>query len=224
VNREGASEMTATAVYIIDDDAEVRTAASFLVKAMGHHNHPFATGTDFLDALPYLDPGCMLVDLQMEDIAGIDLIRATTPVRAAFPVVVMTAHADVENTVAAMKAGAFDVLQKPVSAARLAEALMLARQSLDPPPQPTLDDSIPALARQYRLTDRQTQVLRGLVALGSNKKIAADLQISIRTVEMHRAAVMSKLDVRSLPALLRLLVAATIRPQPVQPFLARAAA
>jgi two-component system, LuxR family, response regulator FixJ len=205
-----------TSVYIIDDEPEVRTMTSWLVQELGYRNHPFATAADFLDALPHLEPGCMLVDLYMEEMPGIELIRETASLRASFPAVVMTGRADVDNAVEAMKAGAIDILQKPVSLEQLAEVLELARQVLEPPPQPTLDDSVPLLARQHQLTGRQTAVLRGLVAGRANKEIAADLEISTRTVEMHRAAVMAKLDVQSLPALLRLLVTATVRPRPVQ--------
>jgi two-component system, LuxR family, response regulator FixJ len=210
------------AVYIIDDDPIVRTSTSWLVQALGYRNHPFAEAMDFLDALPHLNRGCMLIDLRMAGMSGIELIRATAPVRASFPVVVMTGHADVENAVEAMKAGAIDILQKPVSAERLGEVLSLAQQSLDPPSPPTLDDSIPVLARQHHLTDRQTHVLQGLVAGRANKQIAADLEISTRTVEMHRAAVMAKLGVHSLPALLRVLLMASVRPMPVESSLARA--
>jgi two-component system response regulator FixJ len=211
-----------TAVYIIDDEPEVRKMTSWLVQELGYNNHPFATGTDFVEALPHLKPGCMLVDLRMEEMSGIEVIRATASVRASFPAVVMTGYADVENAVEAMKAGAIDILQKPVDIERLADVLQLAQQSLEPSPQPSLDDSVPLLAEQHQLTHRQTAVLRGLVAGRANKEIAADLKISTRTVEMHRAAVMAKLDVHSLPALLRVLVAVTVKPQPPQSFSARA--
>lgn len=198
------------AVYIIDDDSDVRRATSQFVKALGYRNHPFASGSDFLDALPYLEPGCMLVDLRLGDMSGVDLLRATASRRAEFPAALVTGHADIETTVEAMRAGAQDVLQKPTDPQRLGHVLQRAAQGLETITKPSLDGSIPALAREHCLTERQVAVLRRLVDGQSNKQIAIDLAISPRTVEMHRATVMAKLGVKSLPALLQVLVAATM--------------
>jgi len=205
-----------TSVYIIDDEPLVREVVSELVQDLGCPNRPFASGTAFLEALPDLDPGCMLVDLCMEDLSGIDLIRATAPVRQSFPAVLMSGHATIENAVRAIKAGAIEILQKPIDTKRLRDALALADQALEAIPPQSLEDCVPVVADRYRLTGRQTDVLHALVAGKSNKQIAAQLSISSRTVEMHRAAVMAKLGVRSLPELLRVLVAATVRPDAAQ--------
>ncbi len=197
-------------VYIIDDDADVRKMTSWLVQELGYSNYPFASATDFLDALPHLKPGCMLVDLYMPDMSGIALIRATAPVRDAFPAILISGYSEVDNAVEAMQAGALDVLRKPLALARLETALARVNEKLAPPDPPSIDDIIPGIAQAHGLTERQMQVLRGLAAGQSNKAIGSDLTISTRTVEMHRAAVMTKLGVNSLPALLRLLLAATV--------------
>ncbi len=205
-----------TSVYIIDDEPLVREVVSELVQDLGCTNRPFASGTAFLSALPDLDPGCMLVDLRMHELSGIDLIRATALVRQSFPAVLMSAHATVENAVEAMKAGAIEILQKPIDTERLKDALALADQVMEAVPTQNLEDCVPYVANRYRLTGRQTDILQALVAGKSNKQIAGQLSISTRTVEMHRAAVMAKLGVHSLPELLRVLVAATGRAEPVQ--------
>lgn len=207
--------MNAVPVYIIDDEQQVRTMTSQMVQELGYLNYPFATATDFLDALPHLKPGCVLVDLQMEDMSGIDLIRASSAVRSSFPAILVTGHAQVGNAVEAMQAGALDVLQKPVALDRLEGALAAAFDSLSAHTPPSLEDAAPMLASRHGMTKRQTAVLHALVAGKSNKQIAADLSLSTRTVEMHRAGVMAKLEVNSLPALLRMLVAETVRvPEP----------
>ena len=132
--------MNETPVYIIDDEQEVRTLTSWMVQELGYLNYPFATATDFLDALPHLKPGCALVDLRMADMSGIDLIRATSAVRASFPAILVTGFAEVGNAVEAMQAGALDVLQKPVTLDRLEDALAAAFKTLAPRKLPTLDD------------------------------------------------------------------------------------
>lgn len=203
--------MNAVPVYIVDDEQHVRTMTSAMVQELGYLNYPFASATDFLDAMPHLKPGCVLVDLQMEDMSGIDLIRASSAVRSSFPALLVTGHAQVGNAVEAMQAGAIDVLQKPVALARLEAALAAAFATLEARKAPTLEDELPAFAAVHGLTKRQTAILGGLVAGKSNKQIAADLSISTRTVEMHRAGVMAKLEVNSLPALLRVILAATVQ-------------
>lgn len=205
-----------TSVYIIDDEPLMREVVSELVHDLGCSNRPFASGGAFLDALPDLDPGCMLVDLCMEELSGIDLIRATAPVRQSFPAIMMSGHATIENAVQAMKAGAIEILQKPIDTERLKDALALADQAMEAVPAQSLEDCVPLVADRYCLTGRQTDVLHALVAGKSNKQIAGQLSISTRTVEMHRAAVMAKLGVRSLPELLRVLVVATVRPDAAQ--------
>ena len=201
-----------TAVYIIDDEPIVREVVSELEQDMGCAHHLFASGTAFLSALPELDPGCMLVDLCMDELSGIDLIRATADVRRSFLAVVMSGYTNIEKAVEAMKAGAIEILQKPLNIEQLKGALELASQALDQLSAHDLDDCVPYIARHYQLTGRQPGVLQALVSGKSNKQIAGQFSISTRTVEMHHAAVMAKLKIHSLPELLRLLVAATVRP------------
>jgi two-component system, LuxR family, response regulator FixJ len=210
-------------VYIIDDEADVRRMTSWLVQELGYFNHPFATATDFLEGLPHLKPGIVLVDLRMDDMSGIDLIRATAHVRAAFPVLLMSGYAEVESAVEAMQAGALDVLRKPLDLKRLGDVLARAHETLQPAAPPSLDSAIPQLARKHDLTGRQTEVLQNLAEGRSNKEIAEIMSIATRTVEMHRAAVMAKLEVSGLPGLLRLLLAETVVSAPPRPAIKRAA-
>jgi two-component system, LuxR family, response regulator FixJ len=210
-------------VYIIDDEADVRRMTSLLVQELGYFNHPFATPTDFLEGLSHLKPRIVLVDLRMDDMSGIELIHATAEVRASFPVILMSGYAEVENAVEAMKAGALDVLRKPLDLERLGKVLKRGLYMLKPALPPSLDNVIPQFARRHDLTDRQTEVLRNLAAGKSNKEIAAVLSIATRTVEMHRAAVMAKLEVNGLPGLLRALLAETVAAPLPQPTINRVA-
>lgn len=194
-------------VYLVDDDEAIRRSASFMLKTSGFIVAAFASGTEFLKAAHELDIGCVLLDVRMPDIDGL-AVQAELKVRGiVWPVIVMTGHGDVTVAVAAMKAGAVDFLEKPFEKAELFAALEDGFARIDQSGH-RAERAALAVIRLEALTPRERDVLRGLVNGLPNKTIAYDLAISPRTVEIHRAHLMTKLEVRSLAAALRIAFAA----------------
>lgn len=188
--------MTPSPIYIVDDDEAIRRSLSFLLKTSGHAVRCFAGGIDFLKEAAGLEPGCVLLDVRMPDIDGLEVQRELRARGVMLPVIIMTGHGDVGMAVAAMKVGATDFIEKPFEKAALLEAIDAACAQVAA--------SKNAGARLNILTDREREVLSGLVDGLPNKSIAYDLGISPRTVEIHRANLMQKLDVRSLSEALRI--------------------
>jgi two-component system, LuxR family, response regulator FixJ len=182
---------------VVDDDRDVRRSISFMLGAAELTSHPFASGTDFLSGLDDLQPGCVLLDIRMPQVDGFQVMAELRARGVAWPVVVMTGHGEVSIAVRAMKLGAVDFLEKPFSEEALlgcfenAFALLAERSEAAGRRQHALD-------RIAQLTARETEVLQGLLAGRSNKLLAQDLGISLRTVEMHRGNMMSRLQVDSL--------------------------
>ena len=194
-------------VYLVDDDDAIRRSASFMLKTSGFIVAAFASGTDFLKAAHGLGIGCVLLDVRMPDIDGL-AVQAELKARGiVWPVIVMTGHGDVSVAVAAMKAGAVDFLEKPFEKAELLAALEDGFARLHQNGH-RAERAAVAVIRLEALTPRERDVLRGLVNGLPNKTIAYDLAISPRTVEIHRAHLMTKLEVRSLAAALRIAFAA----------------
>lgn len=194
-------------VYLVDDDEAIRRSASFMLRASGYAVTTFASGTEFLEAAEGLAAGCVLLDVRMPDVSGLDVQQSLRQKGIAYPVVVMTGHGDVTVAVQAMKGGAIDFIEKPFDKTTLIEALddgftRLGQAST------TLSRREEAQARLRVLTPRELEVLEGLVRGYPNKTIAYDLGISPRTVEVHRANLMQKLDVASLSEALRVAFAA----------------
>lgn len=194
-------------IYLVDDEDAVRRSASFLLKTAGFSVTAFASGTAFLKEARQLAPGCILLDVRMPEMDGLEVQRELNARGIAMPVVVLTGHGDVTTAVQAMKAGAVDFLEKPFERGALLAALeagfaRLARGHEDHASQQEAE------LRLAALTPRERDVLLGLVHGHPNKTIAYDLGISPRTVEVHRANLMSKLDVRSLSEALRIAFAA----------------
>jgi len=194
-------------VYLVDDDDAIRRSASFMLKTSGFRVETFASGTDFLKVARGLDPGCILLDVRMPDIDGL-AVQAELKARGiALPVIVMTGHGDVTVAVAAMKAGAVDFLEKPFEKAELTAALDDGFARIERTGH-RAERGAQAVIRLEALTPRERDVLRGLVNGLPNKTIGYDLGISPRTVEIHRAHLMTKLSVRSLSEALRIAFAA----------------
>ena len=194
-------------VYLVDDDEAIRRSASFMLKTSGFIVSAFASGTDFLKAAHGLGVGCVLLDVRMPDIDGL-AVQAELKARGiALPVIVMTGHGDVTVAVAAMKAGAVDFLEKPFEKAELLAALDDGFARIDQSGHRAVRAAVAAV-RLEALTPRERDVLRGLVNGLPNKTIGYDLGISPRTVEIHRAHLMTKLEVRSLAEALRIAFAA----------------
>lgn len=195
-------------VHVIDDDADVRQSLAFLLSTAGYAVRVHESAVAFLAALPGAQEGCILTDIRMPEMDGLELQRRLKELKARFPVIVMTGHGDVSLAVAAMKAGAVDFLEKPFDDEALLSAIRtaLARHASDSEQQAR---QAAVRSRLAGLSPREREVLQGLMAGKANKVIAYDLGISARTVEVHRANVMTKMQADSLSELIRLALSAT---------------
>jgi two-component system, LuxR family, response regulator FixJ len=195
--------MTERLVHVVDDDEAMRESLSFLLDVGGHAHRTYPQAQALLDRGSDLEPGCIVTDVRMPGLSGLDLLRRIRALALPHPVIIITGHADVSMAVEAMKAGAWDFLEKPFddkAFLRLVEAALAV--------------SAPAAASAEapewlsRLRPRERDVLAGVAAGQSNKEIARDLEISARTVEVYRANLMTKAGVRTLSDLMRLALAA----------------
>ncbi len=196
-------------VYLVDDEEAVRRSVGFMLRTSGHSVKSFVDGDAFLKESRKLDPGCVLLDVQMPNTTGLEVQEQLHQSGIPLPVIVMTGHGDVGVAVKAMKAGAVDFIEKPFDKETMLEAI---------------DEACSRLSRSDRksrrrqeaellvngLTEREHDVLKGLVKGYPNKTIGYDLGISSRTVEIHRANLMRKLDVHNLSDLLRIAFAASV--------------
>ena len=199
--------MTECRVYLVDDDDAIRRSASFMLKTSGFIVDTYVSGIEFLKAARELEPGCVLMDVRMPGMDGLEVQQALRDRGIALPVIVMTGHGDIGVAVAAMKAGAVDFIEKPFEKAVLISALEVGCGRLDRA-DAMEERAAQAVVRLQALTPRERDVLRGLVEGLPNKTIAYDLGISPRTIEIHRAHLMTKLGVRSLSEALRIAFAA----------------
>jgi two-component system response regulator FixJ len=194
-------------VYLVDDDDSVRRSVGFMLKTSGLSVEAFASGVEFLKEARRLKPGAVLLDIRMPEMDGLEVQAAMNERGIAFPVIVMTGHGDVEVAVKAMKGGAIDFIEKPFDKAVVLAALDEAFERLGRSgKQSTRRDE--AQRRINALTPREKDVLEGLVTGYPNKTIGYDLGISARTVEIHRANLMKKLEVTNISDLLRVAFAA----------------
>ncbi len=190
-------------VYVIDDDEAMRDSLEFLLSSADFSVRLFESGHHFLDALSGIDFGCIVSDVRMPGIDGIELLKRLKADRGALPVVIMTGHGDVPLAVEAMKLGAVDFLEKPFEDDRLIGMIEMAlkRAELGARDEAMTQD---IAARLASLSPRERQVMDGLTAGLSNKLIARDYNISPRTIEVYRANVMTKMQAGSLSELVRL--------------------
>jgi two-component system response regulator FixJ len=200
-------------VYIVDDDAMVRRSLTLSLRSAGFVPRPFNSGRDFIEAVSTLPPGCVLLDLQMPEMDGFQVLEEVRPFLERFPIVVITGHGDVALAVRAMKLGARDFVEKPFVDSGLFEILEHLSETVPDSMKPAGPRS-DAIRRLRLVTAREMDVLRGVVAGMPNKRIADRLGLSIRTVEMHRGNLMSRLGVSSLAELLRFAFEAGIEPFP----------
>ncbi|HWF48482.1 MAG TPA: response regulator FixJ [Bryobacteraceae bacterium] len=190
-------------VYVIDDDDAMRDSLDFLLGSADFHVILFESARNFLDALPTIDFGCVVSDVRMPDIDGLELLKRLKAGGSRFPVVVMTGHGDVPLAVEAMKLGAMDFLEKPFEDDRLIGMIEAALKQAEP----GIKSETVTIAIQSRiasLSPRERQVMDGLIAGLSNKLIAREYDISPRTIEVYRANVMTKMQAASLSELVRL--------------------
>ena len=190
-------------VYVIDDDEAMRDSLNFLLDSSGFSVRLFETAQGFLDALPGLAFGCVVSDVRMPGLDGIELLKRMKATQSPFPIVIMTGHGDVPLAVEAMKLGAVDFLEKPFEDDRLTAMIETAIRQAGPAAK---DEAVTQdiAARVATLSPRERQVMEGLIAGLSNKLIARDYDISPRTIEVYRANVMTKMQASSLSELVRL--------------------
>ncbi|HLX14062.1 MAG TPA: response regulator FixJ [Bradyrhizobium sp.] len=190
-------------VYVIDDDAAMRDSLNFLLEAADFDVTLFDNARKFLDVLPGLAIGCVVSDVRMPGIDGIELLKRMKALNSKFPIVIITGHGDVPLAVEAMKLGAVDFLEKPFDDDRLVGMIGAAIRGNEPALK---DEAVTRdlAARIASLSPRERQVMDGLIAGLSNKLIARDYDISPRTIEVYRANVMTKMQASSLSELVRL--------------------
>ncbi len=194
---------TSRVVHIIDDDEAVRDSLRFLMKSAKMDVETYESATAFLDALPQIRGGCVITDVRMPQLSGIELLRRLKSMSIDLPVIIMTGHGDISLAVEAMKEGAVDFLEKPFDDESLLKSTHLALDRYD---KEAKKDAEKKRIREKldSLSQREHQVLEGLIAGHSNKIIASDLKISPRTVEIYRAHVMTKMEAESLSELVRM--------------------
>lgn len=198
-------------VYVVDDDRDVRRSLSYMLAASDTRSHPFGSGADFLDAVPDLAPGCILLDLRMPAMDGFQVMAELGRRGLDWPIIVMTGHGEVPVAVRAMKQGAVDFIEKPFSEEALLGCLSTAFKLLNER-EAAGRRKRAARERVDQLTARETEVLEGLLAGESNKQLAQRLGISLRTVEMHRGNMMDRLEVANLAEALTLALEAGLTP------------
>lgn len=196
-------------IHLVDDDESIRRSVSFMLRTSGYIVKTYTSGVEFLKDIKAAVPGCILLDVQMPEVNGLEVQKRLREQGILFPVIVMTAHGDVAVSVQAMKAGAADFIEKPFEKAVLLGAIEdgFARLEQTGRRHARADE---ARVRLDALTPRELDVMKGLVRGHPNKTIAYDLDISPRTVEIHRANLMTKLGVASLSEALRIAFAAEL--------------
>lgn len=191
-------------VFIIDDDPDVRDALALLMRSAGLSAASFCSARDFLARLSPRDSGCLILDIRMPGMSGIELQSEMHKRRIRLPIIFLTGHGDVPMAVKAMKAGAVDFIQKPLEEHRLVVAVMNALQ-LNARQSPLIARGAIAQAESLDcLSKREMDVLQEMIKGRQNRAIAETLSISIKTVEFHRANIREKLGANNLPDLFRL--------------------
>ncbi len=194
-------------VHIVDDEDSVRKSLAFMLTMNGFATRIHESASSFLQFAPSIHNGVLVTDLRMPDMSGLELIRALRDIKARVNAIVISGHGDVPLAVEAMKSGATDFIEKPFEDVVMMDAIRRAAALLTEQPSSTanLADVHTCLGN---LSDRERQVLSAVVSGQPNKVIAHELQISPRTVEVHRANVMTKMKAKSLPELVRMTLAA----------------
>ena len=200
-----------TVVHIVDDEETVRNSLAFLLSTAGFAVRVHESATQFLALAGEITNGCLITDLRMPDMDGVELLRRLRASDAMLPAIVITGHGDVHMAVEAMKNGAIDFIEKPFSEAVLIESsTRAASRAAERVQSQAAMDAV--RQRVASLSERERQVLAGVVAGHPNKTIALELGISPRTVEVYRAGLMGKMQARSLPELVRMVMDVRIDP------------
>jgi len=194
-------------VHIVDDDEAVRRSLAFMLSSAGLAVRVYDSARAFLDGFDHVQRGCLITDVRMPEMTGIELLQRIRERAPFFPAIVITGHGDVPLAVEAMKAGAIDFIEKPFDE----EAILAAvKTALEQTGDDEDGDLAAVTARLASLSERERQVLEGLVAGHPNKAIANGLGISPRTVEVYRANLMTKMEAKSLSELIRMAMLAQV--------------
>jgi len=192
-------------VFVVDDDQAVRDSVRWLIETNGRQAKTFASAREFLDQYDGMQPGCLVLDIRMPGMTGLELQDHLNEARIDLPTIFVTGHADVPMAIRAVKSGAFDFLEKPFDdqllMSRIEQAIELDEQRRSAP-----DALFDIHRRVNRLTRREKQVMQGVSIGQSNKEIAEDLDLSPKTIEVYRARVMQKMQAENLASLVRMLV------------------
>ena len=201
--------MSEAVVHVVDDDESARDALAFLLEAADFEVVSHASARALLDALPLDGAGCVITDMRMPDMNGLELVRELNARGSRAPIIMITGHGDIPLAVEAMRAGVADFIEKPFGEARILDALNRALEAGPPPVSQNAlgqgsDEAALVRQRLETLSERERQVLDGVVDGHPNKVIARDLGISPRTVEIYRAKLMAKMHADNLAALVRM--------------------
>lgn len=192
-------------VYVVDDDQAMVESLSWIIKSVGLKAKTYTRAQDFLDQYDPGQHGCILLDVRMPGMSGPELQAKLNALDAALPIIFISGHGDVPLAVRVMKAGAVDFLTKPFNDQVLLESINKALR-LDKSNREKQQENAQAEAKFALLSPREIQVLQGIVAGKQNKVISAELNISLKTVEAHRASVMKKMGVKSVPELVKMVL------------------
>jgi two-component system response regulator FixJ len=196
-------------VHILDDEIQVRKSLAFLISSAGYAVRVHATAEAFLEGCPYPPGHCLVTDLRMPGLNGVDVLKRLTLAGQHMPSIVISGHGDVPMAVSAMKEGAVDFIEKPFLDETLFEAIQRAASKLED----DMSRDREAAAVKHRLaalSEREREVFYGVVAGKANKTIAHEKHLSPRTVEVYRANVMAKMRAKTLPELVRMALAAGV--------------
>ena len=194
--------MSEAVVHVVDDDESARESLAFLLESADFQVASYASAPAFLEALATARPGCVITDVRMPDMSGQELVARLAALNARMPVIMITGHGDIPMAVEAMRSGVVDFIEKPFSEGRILDALKRAMNALENPAMS--GDQTEIQTRLDTLSERERQVLDGVVAGHPNKIIARELGISPRTVEIYRAKLMTKMHADNLAALVRM--------------------
>lgn len=195
--------MTEPTVFIVDDDEGVRDSLSMLIGTNGVRVETYGSAQGFLERYHPDQAGCLILDMRLPDLGGLDVLEKLAETGGLLPVIILTGHGDVPAAVHAMKVGAMDFIEKPVDGGRLLDRITQAIEQ-DRRNRSQSADHARLAARIDQLTPREREIMELIVGGKANKVIAIELQISERTVELHRSRIMKKLQARSLAELIQI--------------------
>lgn len=193
-------------VYIVEDDNAVRDSLAMLLNSVGLHTETYPRADAFLEGFDTDQPGCLVLDIRMPGMNGMELQRQLNNMHSTLPIIFVTGHGDVPMAVEAMQQGAIDFIQKPYREQELLDKIQHAIE-IDTQHRSQLDAIHEIEEQVSNLTKRESEVMELMVEGKANKAIAYELDISQRTVEIHRARVMEKMDVRSMAQLVKKIIA-----------------